>query len=66
MLVRDLVEHATQRDFVYRHLWRDHDLVIWDNRCTMHRGRPYDDRRYKRDMRRLTLEDCAPTLAQPA
>ena len=66
MLVRDLIEHATQREFVYRHAWRVHDLVIWDNRCTMHRGRAYDDVRHRRDMRRLTLQDCAPTLAQPA
>lgn len=65
LLIRDLTEHATQREFVYRHLWREHDLVIWDNRCTMHRGRPYDDRQYKRDMRRLTLQDSAPTLEQP-
>ncbi len=66
MLIRDLTEHATQRQFVYSHTWRVHDLVIWDNRCTMHRGRTYDDQRYKRDMRRMTLEDSAPTLAQPA
>lgn len=65
-LIRDLTEHATQREFVYRHTWRLHDLVIWDNRCTMHRGRAYDDRRYKRDMRRMTLTDIAPTLQQPA
>ena len=66
MLIRDLTEHATQREFVYSHTWRVHDLVIWDNRCTLHRGRPYDDQRYTRDMRRMTLEDSAPTLAQPA
>jgi alpha-ketoglutarate-dependent 2,4-dichlorophenoxyacetate dioxygenase len=65
-LIRDLTEHATQREFVYRHTWRVHDLVIWDNRCTMHRARPFDDRQFKRDMRRLTLEDSAPTLEQPA
>ena len=65
-LIRDLTEHATQREFVYRHTWRLHDLVIWDNRCTMHRARPFDDQRFKRDMRRLTLEDSAPTLEQPA
>ncbi|MEO8039134.1 MAG: TauD/TfdA family dioxygenase [Betaproteobacteria bacterium] len=65
-LIRDLTEHATQREFVYSHPWRLHDLVIWDNRCTMHRARPFDDRRYKRDMRRLTLEDSAPTLEQAA
>ncbi len=63
-LIRDLVEHATQRKFVYRHEWRVHDLVMWDNRCTMHRGRAYDDTKYPRDMRRVTLQDSAPTLAQ--
>ena len=66
VLIRDLMEHATQREFVYSHRWRPHDLVIWDNRCTMHRARPFDDQRYKRDMRRLTLEDSAPTLEQAA
>lgn len=64
--IRDLTEHATQREFVYSHPWRDHDLVIWDNRCTMHRARPFDDKKFKRDMRRLTLEDSAPTLEQAA
>lgn len=66
MLIRDLTEHATQRQFVYAHPWRVHDLVIWDNRCTMHRARPYDDRQFRRDMRRLTLEDVAPSLQQAA
>ena len=65
-LVRDLMEHATQREFVYRHAWRRHDLVMWDNRCTMHRGRPYLDREYPRDMRRVTLMDSRPTLEQAA
>ena len=64
-LIRDLAEHATQRQFVYRHTWRQHDLVMWDNRCTMHRGRPYDDKRFPRDMRRVTLQDTGPTLDQP-
>jgi alpha-ketoglutarate-dependent 2,4-dichlorophenoxyacetate dioxygenase len=63
-LIRDLTEHATQREFVYRHTWRLHDLVIWDNRCTMHRARPFDDKQFKRDMRRMTLQDSAPTLEQ--
>jgi alpha-ketoglutarate-dependent 2,4-dichlorophenoxyacetate dioxygenase len=63
-LLRDLTEHATQREFVYRHHWSVHDLVVWDNRCTMHRGRPYDDKQYRRDMRRVTLSDSAPTLQQ--
>jgi alpha-ketoglutarate-dependent 2,4-dichlorophenoxyacetate dioxygenase len=64
-LIRDLTEHATQRELVYRHTWRLHDMVIWDNRCTMHRARPFDDRQFKRDMRRLTLQDIASTLEQP-
>lgn len=56
-LIRDLIEHATQREFVYRHRWAVGDLVMWDNRCTMHRGRPFDDLKYPRDMRRVTLSD---------
>lgn len=66
MLIRDLMEHATQRQFVYAHRWAVGDLVMWDNRCTMHRGRGYDDKRHKRDMRRVTLSDVAPTLEQAA
>ncbi len=38
LLIRELIEHATQPEFVHRHSWRVGDLVIWDNRCTMHRG----------------------------
>ena len=63
-LVRDLMEHATRREFVYQHRWQVRDLVVWDNRCTLHRGRAYDDTLYRRDMRRVTLEDSAPTLEQ--
>lgn len=63
-LIRDLTEHATQREFVYRHHWQVLDLVIWDNRCTMHRGRSYEDKQYRRDMRRATVSDAAPTLEQ--
>lgn len=66
ILIRDLIEEATRREFVYSHVWSQFDLVMWDNRCTMHRGRPYDDKLYKRDMRRMTLTDSAPTLEQPA
>jgi alpha-ketoglutarate-dependent 2,4-dichlorophenoxyacetate dioxygenase len=65
-LIRDLLEQATQREFVYRHHWRQHDLVIWDNRCTLHRARPFEDTTYPRDMRRVTLMDVAPTLEQQA
>jgi alpha-ketoglutarate-dependent 2,4-dichlorophenoxyacetate dioxygenase len=54
MLLRDLTEHATQPQFVYRHRWRPGDLVIWDNRTTMHRVRRFD-RNQIRDVRRTTL-----------
>jgi len=54
MFLRDLVEHATQREFVYRHQWRVGDLVMWDNRQTMHRARRFD-RNEVRDVRRTTL-----------
>lgn len=57
VLLRSLTEFATQPRFVYRHCWQLFDLVIWDNRCTLHRGRPYDELRYRRDMRRTTVLD---------
>ncbi|HUM16087.1 MAG TPA: TauD/TfdA family dioxygenase [Candidatus Nitrosotalea sp.] len=57
LLLRDLIEHATQPRFVYRHLWRVGDLVIWDNRATMHRARPFDDAKYRRELRRVTTLD---------
>src|SRR5262249_22912009 len=57
LLLRDLLEHATQREFVHRHVWRAHDLVIWDNGCTLHRGRPYEDALHPRDLRRVTTKD---------
>jgi len=65
LLLRELIEHATQREFVYRHDWRVGDLVIWDNRATMHRGRHYDESRV-RDLRRVTTRDVASTLEQVA
>jgi alpha-ketoglutarate-dependent 2,4-dichlorophenoxyacetate dioxygenase len=63
-LLQELIEHATQRQFVYTHRWRVNDLVMWDDRCTMHRGIEFDDQRYKRDMRRATVSDVAPTCEQ--
>jgi alpha-ketoglutarate-dependent 2,4-dichlorophenoxyacetate dioxygenase len=66
LLLRDLMEHATQREFVYRHRWRVGDLVVWDNRCTLHRGRPYDDATYPRDLRRVTTKDVAFALESVA
>ena len=59
MLLRELTEHATQREFVYRHKWQAGDLVMWDNRTTMHRGRAYEDTKYPRDLRRTTLTSGA-------
>ncbi len=61
--LRDLVEHATQRRFVYAHAWRVGDLVMWDNRQTMHRGRPFPAHE-PRDVRRTTLAGDGPTVAQ--
>ncbi|MBV8889434.1 MAG: TauD/TfdA family dioxygenase [Alphaproteobacteria bacterium] len=58
MFLLDLLEHATQRQFVYRHEWQVGDLVIWDNRATLHRGRPYDMRQ-RRELRRTTTQDLA-------
>jgi alpha-ketoglutarate-dependent 2,4-dichlorophenoxyacetate dioxygenase len=65
LLLRDLIEHATQLEFVYTHRWRKGDLVIWDNRCTMHRGRPFDETQ-RRDLRRVTTQDTTSTLDQMA
>ncbi|MGH7113673.1 MAG: TauD/TfdA dioxygenase family protein [Stellaceae bacterium] len=65
MFLRDLTEHATQREFVYSHQWRAHDLVVWDNRSTMHRARRFD-RHEVRDVRRTTLAGNALTIAQAA
>ena len=63
--LRDLIEHATQREFVHSHEWRVGDLVIWDNRQTMHRARPFPHEE-RRDMRRTTLAGDGPTVAQAA
>ena len=62
--IRDLMEHATQPQFVHAHVWRPWDLVIWDNRTTMHRARRYDDLREIRDMRRSTIRGDALTAPQ--
>ena len=63
-LVAELIAHTTQRQFVYSHRWRLHDLVMWDDRCTLHRGLGYDDLRWKRDMQRATVSDVANTCEQ--
>ena len=66
MLVRELLEHATKKEYIYELKWRVGDLMIWDNRCTLHRGRPYDDTLHRRDLRRATLEDLEYAAAEEA
>jgi alpha-ketoglutarate-dependent 2,4-dichlorophenoxyacetate dioxygenase len=64
-LIRDLTEHATQPQFAHAHKWRQYDLVIWDNRQTMHRVRRFNENE-PRDMRRTTVAGDAPTVEQAA
>ena len=59
-LVEELYAHATQEKYIYRHQWRQWDLVIWDNRCTMHAATPLLSDRYRRDMRRTTINESGP------
>jgi alpha-ketoglutarate-dependent 2,4-dichlorophenoxyacetate dioxygenase len=61
-LLEELTAHATQRQFVYTHRWRVHDLLMWDNRCTMHRGTEYEEQRWKRDLQRATVSDIGNTV----
>jgi alpha-ketoglutarate-dependent 2,4-dichlorophenoxyacetate dioxygenase len=63
-LIDRLITHATQRHFTYTHRWRVHDLVIWDDRCTMHHGTEFDDLRWKRDLQRATVRDIANSCEQ--
>jgi alpha-ketoglutarate-dependent 2,4-dichlorophenoxyacetate dioxygenase len=63
--IRDLAEHATQPQFVYSHQWQQYDLVMWDNRTTMHRVTRFDDTQV-RDMRRTTIAGDSVTVAQAA
>ncbi len=65
LLIADLIEAATRPDLVYRHAWRVGDLVVWDNRRTLHRGMPFDES-YPRDLRRVTTSDVAfPWVTSP-
>jgi len=61
-LLNELLEFATQPRFVYTHLWKRHDLVMWDNRCVLHRGRPWDEQRHRRVMHRTTVAGTGPTV----
>jgi alpha-ketoglutarate-dependent 2,4-dichlorophenoxyacetate dioxygenase len=61
-LVERLYTHATQLKYIYRHHWRPHDMVIWDNRCTMHAATPLSSNQYRRDMRRTTINESGPEM----
>jgi len=63
--LRDLTEHATQRKFVYAHEWKQWDLVMWDNRATMHRARAFPAEQV-RDMHRTTVACERSTMAEAA
>jgi len=68
LLLLDLRDHAVQKEFRYAHKWQPGDLVIWDNRCTMHRGLPYEDTRYRRELVRVTTLDVPfdpPVIQEP-
>jgi alpha-ketoglutarate-dependent 2,4-dichlorophenoxyacetate dioxygenase len=62
-LLEELTAHVTQARHVYSHAWKQGDLVMWDNRCTLHRATPFDDTTHKRDMRRTTVDEFAPSWA---
>ncbi len=64
IFIQELTEFATQREFVYAHNWTVGDLVIWDNRATMHRVRRYEDKTYPRELRRVTVQGSSPTIEQ--
>jgi alpha-ketoglutarate-dependent 2,4-dichlorophenoxyacetate dioxygenase len=66
VLLSQLIEFATQREFVYSHQWRVGDLVMWDNRCTMHRATPFDEEHHVRDLRRTTVSDGAVAFKERA
>ncbi len=63
-LIDELLAFASQRQFTYIHRWRVGDLVMWDNRCTLHRGMPFDDLRFRRDVQRATVLDIANSCEQ--
>jgi len=59
-LIEELYALAAQEKFIYRHKWKQHDLVIWDNRCTMHAATPLTSDEYRRDVRRTTINEHGP------
>jgi alpha-ketoglutarate-dependent 2,4-dichlorophenoxyacetate dioxygenase len=62
-LIDELMDFITRPQFVYRHGWRAGDLLIWDNRCVLHRGRPWDRTRYPRSIQRTTVAGTGPTVS---
>jgi alpha-ketoglutarate-dependent 2,4-dichlorophenoxyacetate dioxygenase len=64
LLLLELRDHAVQKENRYKHEWTVGDLVIWDNRCTMHRGLPYEDTKYRRELRRVTTLDLPRAVAE--
>ena len=62
-LLDELTAFCTQPQFVYSHVWREHDLVVWDNRCTLHRATPFDKTRYHRKLHRTTVAGTVPESA---
>jgi alpha-ketoglutarate-dependent 2,4-dichlorophenoxyacetate dioxygenase len=64
-LLDDLLAHTTRPELVYQHRWTQWDLVMWDNRCVLHRGRPWDASRHRRVMRRTTIAGDGPTAEPP-
>jgi alpha-ketoglutarate-dependent 2,4-dichlorophenoxyacetate dioxygenase len=64
-LLDDLLAHTTRPEHVYQHRWRQWDLVMWDNRCVLHRGRPWDAAQHRRVMRRTTIAGEGPTAQPP-
>jgi alpha-ketoglutarate-dependent 2,4-dichlorophenoxyacetate dioxygenase len=65
-LIDELYGFATQDKFIYVHKWRHGDLVIWDNRCTLHRATPLESDKYKRDVRRTTVNEYGPETSADA
>jgi alpha-ketoglutarate-dependent 2,4-dichlorophenoxyacetate dioxygenase len=66
-LIDELMAFATRREFVHAHVWRPGDMLMWDNRCTMHRAMPFDEALYIREMRRTTVaEDSVEVAAESA
>jgi alpha-ketoglutarate-dependent 2,4-dichlorophenoxyacetate dioxygenase len=62
-LVDELYAFATRPEYIYSHKWRPRDMVIWDNRCSMHSATPFERQRYKRDMRRTTINEYGPEVS---